>query len=291
MPKYLNTKDGSLESAVLEAVSPAQQAAIAIAKKEKGEKPKNEKTECPQCEGKGCDHCEGKGYHEMTKEDKEAYEKFFQAALKKFKVDSPADFKSDEEKKKFFNYIDKNYKGENEETDLEENIMSTPGKDDYIVLIQGPGDNNQKIIQVFKGKSQLKKAQKARDDWNTKNADKIKKNKKGNPISAHMARLYMHPASATMNGKPNIPKVGDTVSWSSFNKRIIKSEFEPVQEETLAMRAAKHISDMWAEASKKDEVKDEEKEKKEEKHDGKTMTGKPANKIDVTPTTDEEKDK
>lgn len=64
MPKYLKTKDGSLESAVLEAVSAAQQAAIAIAKKEKGEKPKNEeKTECPQCEGKGCDHCEGKGYH------------------------------------------------------------------------------------------------------------------------------------------------------------------------------------------------------------------------------------
>jgi len=62
--KYLKTKTGSLESAVLEAVSRAQQAAIAIAKKEKGEKPKNEeKTECPQCEGKGCDHCEGKGYH------------------------------------------------------------------------------------------------------------------------------------------------------------------------------------------------------------------------------------
>jgi hypothetical protein len=48
MGKYLKTKPNSLESAVLEAVSPAQQAAIAIAKKEKGEKPKNEKTECPQ---------------------------------------------------------------------------------------------------------------------------------------------------------------------------------------------------------------------------------------------------
>ena len=35
MPKYLKTKDGSLESAVLEAVSPAQQAAIAISKKKK----------------------------------------------------------------------------------------------------------------------------------------------------------------------------------------------------------------------------------------------------------------
>jgi len=64
MPKYLKTKEGSLESAVLEAVSPAQQAAIAISKKEKGEKPKNEeKVECPKCKGEGCDHCDGKGYH------------------------------------------------------------------------------------------------------------------------------------------------------------------------------------------------------------------------------------
>jgi hypothetical protein len=179
MGKYLKTKPNSLESAVLEAVSPAQQAAIAIAKKEKGEKPKNEKTECPQCEGKGCDHCDGKGYHEEVSEkmnfsdkevkmaigiasdkrykggnmtgavnaiekikkglsnhpqvaavlkrqnenkevdegSKEEYEKFFKAALKKFGVDSPADFKSDEEKKKFFDYIDKNYEGEGEKSE------------------------------------------------------------------------------------------------------------------------------------------------------------------------------
>ena len=50
MSKYLETKKGSIESAVLEAMSPAQQAAIAISKKEKGEKPKNEKVECPKCE-------------------------------------------------------------------------------------------------------------------------------------------------------------------------------------------------------------------------------------------------
>ena len=88
MSKYFDTKPGSLE----EAVSAAQQAAIAISKKEKGEKPKDEnnfiyaakmakkngektftignkeyeveKVECPKCDGKGCDHCEGKGYHE-----------------------------------------------------------------------------------------------------------------------------------------------------------------------------------------------------------------------------------
>lgn len=45
------------------------------------------------------------------------YEEFFQKALKKFGVDSPADFKSDEEKKKFFDYVDKNYKGKDEEVE------------------------------------------------------------------------------------------------------------------------------------------------------------------------------
>ena len=46
---------------------------------------------------------------------KEEYQKFFNAAMKKFKIDSPADLKSDEEKKKFFDYVDKNYKGEKDE--------------------------------------------------------------------------------------------------------------------------------------------------------------------------------
>ena len=158
MPKYLKTKDGSLESAV-EAVSAAQQAAIAISKKEKAGKPGYDK--------------EGKSLKDdMTTEDKEAYEKFFKSALKKFGVDSPADFKSDEEKKKFFDYVDKNYKGENEKA-------------------------------------------------------------------------------------------------------------EEVKEETLAMRTAKHISDMWNEAATKKEVKSEEEDEDEKKEDGKTKTGKPMNKIDT----------
>ena len=88
MPKYLNTKPGSLESAVLEAVSPAQQAAIAIAKKEKGEKPKNEeKVECPKCKGEGCDHCGGKGYH--TTEE-------LSAKQKKLDVDKDGDIGADD---------------------------------------------------------------------------------------------------------------------------------------------------------------------------------------------------
>ena len=57
------------------------------------------------------------------KESKDEYEKFFNSALKKFGVDSPADFKDDAKKKEFFNYVDKNYKGKEEETNLEEGKM------------------------------------------------------------------------------------------------------------------------------------------------------------------------
>jgi hypothetical protein len=43
------------------------------------------------------------------------YEKFFNDALDKFKINSPADLKTDEEKKKFYNYVDSNYKAKNEQ--------------------------------------------------------------------------------------------------------------------------------------------------------------------------------
>ena len=50
----------------------------------------------------------------VTESDKEKYQKFFNKAMKKFGVDSPADLKGDK-KKEFFNYVDKNYKGDHEE--------------------------------------------------------------------------------------------------------------------------------------------------------------------------------
>ena len=45
---------------------------------------------------------------------KEEYQKFFNDKLKKFDVKSVAEL-SDEDKKKFFNEIDKEWEGENEE--------------------------------------------------------------------------------------------------------------------------------------------------------------------------------
>lgn len=56
---------------------------------------------------------------ELGEGTKEEYQKFFQGALKKFKIKSPAELKSDEEKKKFFDYVDKNYTGEKDEEKIE----------------------------------------------------------------------------------------------------------------------------------------------------------------------------
>ena len=49
--------------------------------------------------------------------DKEAYQKFFNKALKKFGVSSPDELEG-EKKKKFFDYVDKNWKGDHEEVEV-----------------------------------------------------------------------------------------------------------------------------------------------------------------------------
>ena len=53
--------------------------------------------------------------------DKEKYQAFFNKAMKKFGVNSPAELKGDK-KKEFFNYVDKNYKGDHEESNIKEYV-------------------------------------------------------------------------------------------------------------------------------------------------------------------------
>ena len=52
----------------------------------------------------------------MAEGSKEEYKKFFDKKLAKYKVNSPEDL-SDEDKKKFFNEIDKEWKGDNEKAE------------------------------------------------------------------------------------------------------------------------------------------------------------------------------
>jgi len=56
----------------------------------------------------GCVDCNEEGEN-----DKEAYQKFFKSALKKFGVTQPDQLKGDK-KKEFYNYVDKNWKSDAE---------------------------------------------------------------------------------------------------------------------------------------------------------------------------------
>ncbi len=52
----------------------------------------------------------------MSEGSKEEYQKFFDGKLAKWKIKSPAEL-SDEDKKKFFDEIDKEWKGDNEKAE------------------------------------------------------------------------------------------------------------------------------------------------------------------------------
>lgn len=65
----------------------------------------------PDC---GCGCKEVYVFEDASKNKDTEYQKFFRKALKKFKVKDPNDFKSDEKKKEFYNWVDDNYKAKNE---------------------------------------------------------------------------------------------------------------------------------------------------------------------------------
>lgn len=139
MSRYFEIKEGSLEDSIVKniqekSVSVAQQkaAGLALAAK-RGEKdpdelqgPAKEMMKMSEKDLEDFAKTKHKGLP-MKKEEtdpitesKEEYKKVFDAALKKFNVSSPGDFKTDELKKKFFNYVDANYKAKNEETEVTE---------------------------------------------------------------------------------------------------------------------------------------------------------------------------
>jgi hypothetical protein len=110
---------------------------------------------------------------ELDEGKKEEYEKFFAAAMKKFKINSPADLKSDEEKKKFFDYIDKNYKsgaekktGKEDPTEKDKEEIGEALQKQYEFKMQSMRDAIQKVWEVSEAsdreKIEMKRAHSAK---------------------------------------------------------------------------------------------------------------------------------
>ena len=95
------------------------------------------------------------------KHDKD-YDEFFNKAMKKFGISSPADLKTDEKKKEFFDYVDKNFKAKNEEVELDEKEHTGKSMDMDKVKSKVKAmssDDQEYLLKLLKGVKKLPKSQ------------------------------------------------------------------------------------------------------------------------------------
>lgn len=184
-------------------------------------------------------------------EDKEAYEKFFNSALKRFKVKSPADFKSDEEKKKFFNYIDKNYK-----SDAEKKTGKEDPKESKTLTGKKMSEIETNKIET-KEENELDEMKKVEIKLNRGNVDRdIQKivnhinliNKKSRPNQRIKITQNMSDDSITLDGGKNVDigrEVADIKNFIGFKSAKV---VEGKEENDLISLASKALSKVWGEA-------------------------------------------
>ena len=185
---------------------------------------------------------------------KEEYQKFFNAAMKKFGIDSPADLKSDEEKKKFFDYVDKNYKGEKDEEvqKLHKELFG---------LEEGKMSQLHQLIKDKKSAEEIAKIMKV-------DAKTIKALMAGYMSAGHMPESYEIGTDEYRKHTEDVTP-GENGEW-----------VDTVNKKNESMREA--LARVWG-------VNETKKDLTKELKDGKTMTGKKIAKVDVDPKIMEKK--
>jgi len=115
--------------------------------------------------------------------DKEAYQKFFNGALKKFKVGSPAELKGDQ-KKKFYDYIDANWEGDNEKAEQVREFK-----------VQSMRDALMKVWDIDEGKlpPALQKAIDKKKEKKEEDEEPVKKKNEKSDTGKPMAKIDMKP--------------------------------------------------------------------------------------------------
>ena len=273
MSKYFDTKPGSLE----EAVSAAQQAAIAISKKERGENPKDKKDE-------------GNAFGAALMAAKEKGEKTFTVAGKKYDVKTEQEIKEEKLDEKV-EYVEYKFKNKNDAMAAKKmldavQLMSFDINDDNISggeLMVDAGSKDmtkyhKEIMKKFKPK-----VMKTETNKNDKSDD-------GDGLDA------VQPDAVKKKFKDrkdkDIDNDGDVDDSDKFlhkrRKAISKSMGESL------MSVADSVRQMWDEAAKKSESQDVLNDKdgdgmdddqKPEKAKAKKMTdtGKPVTPIETSP--------
>ena len=273
MSKYFDTKPGSLE----EAVSAAQQAAIAISKKERGEKPKDKKDE-------------GNAFGAALMAAKEKGEKTFTVAGKKYDVKTEQEIKEEKLDEKV-EYVEYKFKNKNDAMAAKKmldavQLMSFDINDDNISGGELMVDAGSKDMTKYHKEIMKKfrpKVMKTETNKNDKSDD-------GDGLDA------VQPDAVKKKFKDrkdkDIDNDGDVDDSDKFlhkrRKAISKSMGESL------MSVADSVRQMWDEAAKKSESQDVLNDKdgdgmdadqKPEKAKAKKMTdtGKPVTPIETSP--------
>ena len=265
MSKYFDTKPGSLE----EAVSAAQQAAIAISKKEKGEKPKDKKDE-------------GNAFGAALMAAKEKGEKTFTVAGKTYDVKT-------EEDKLEEGFFSKEYEPgqyvNGDEAPFVNAIKRAGGKN---IDVQKPTRRDPMLTIEFEGDVKKAKKEVSRVGDGTEEIDeKLGKNEELDPVNKKAVKKKFDDRK-----DKDIDNDGDVDSTDKYlhkrRKAISKSMGESL------MSVADSVRQMWDEAAKKSESQDVLNDKdgdgmdddqKPEKAKAKKMTdtGKPVTPIETSP--------
>ena len=300
MSKYLETKKGSIESAVLEAMSPAQQAAIAISKKEK-EKTENNFIHAAKMAKEKGEKTFTIGGKEYDVEETIKTEKLV-GGQKKLDKDGDGDIdgkdfaamrkkakKEEVELDEKVEYVEYKFKNKNDAMKAKKmldaiQLMGFDINDDNIsngelAVDAGKKDMTKYHKDVMKQFKPKVITQEKTEDENLDEAFSPKQIKMA--IGVASDKRY---AGGNMSGAVRaIDKIKKGLSDHPQVAAVLKR-----QNESLAEKAARHISNMWKEsAAAKD--KKEAKKVKEEEDNEQTMTGKPAAKIEVNPKSKSEK--
>ena len=249
MSKYFETKKDSLEQAVLEAMSPAQQAAIAISKKEKGEKPKDEKD------------LDEKAKIEFNDDDKNTI-----SITKKGKLQGKMTKRSDGT----WGVVrgGKHYpiKGGKNLDVAKAAVRDLFGEETE----EGNAFGNAVMSAKKAGKKEFVFAGKkynTEDQLDPVNKDAVKKKFKDRKDK-------------------DIDNDGDVDSTDKYLHKRRKAISKAVKEQnqTLVQKAANEITKMWEKSAKvKNEEEMDDEDEEEPKNGKKTMTGKPMSKVETSP--------
>ena len=316
MSKYLETKKGSVESAVLEAMSPAQQAAIAISKKEKEKtennfihaakmaKEKGEKTFTiggkeydveetikteklvggqKKLDKDGDGDIDGKDFAAMRKkakkEEVEVDEAYGKVKSGHYDVKVTVKDKDVGGVKNFIMNSRVYNNGEIDDVDtdaVDGGGNKFKGTGDIYIQGDGAGDLGVELVKKFGSKIKVvgESVEEVQEGFSPKQIKMA--------IGVASDKRY---AGGNMTGaEAAIDKIKKGLSDHPQVAAVLKR-----QNESLAERAARHISDMWKESASAKDKKEDKKVKEEDEGSDTTMTGKPANKIAINPKSKEEK--